>query len=439
MTRNGSGSFPRGAHVAWRPAFLTFLSLLVAGAAIADEDDGVVSRTGSFSEDVYATGKHVMVRAQIQGDLIAIGERIEADPEVSGNLLAMGGQVAVGERIGGNALVSGGTIEMRATVADGATVIGGNVVIESGISGQSLVVAGNARVGGRYADDLKVMGGNVKITAMMTSDLWAAGGMVNLRPEASVGGSAWLAGGGVRARGAVAGNLRIAARNAEVGGEVLGDLHIDAHEVTILPTARIRGRLIYRAPDKADIHPDAVIGGDVSYTRSESPRRWTHSILAVVGGAIVALMVGLMVLGGLQVAVFPAQTLAAVRRVSNHPLRATAVGFALLVSAPVLMVLLASTIIGIPLTVVIGATSLLAVVLSFLLTAMAIGRWALDRFGRDPDLTTLRRIAAVSLGIVVLMLIALVPIVGVLSLIVAVSLGLGTLAGQVWRSRAASV
>ena len=74
-----------------------------------------------------------------------------------------------------------------------------------------------------------------------------------------VSGSAQLVGGEVRVAGVIGRKLWVAGAVVVLAGEVAGNVEVVAQEIEVLPTARIRGKLVYWSP------------------RPARPRRWSKS------------------------------------------------------------------------------------------------------------------------------------------------------------------
>ena len=223
-----------------------------------------------------------------------------------------------------------------------------------------------------------------------------------------------------------------------IGGEILGNVHIDALEIEILPTARIRGNVTYRSPQKAAIHSDAVIGGDITFIQSEEP---THAIgfaMAAAGSVVLIMLIAFIVLGAAQVLVLPKISFNSATLGVVEPWKALGLGFAILVAAPFGIAILMSTVIGIPLGIVLVAVYLVIVAFGLVVSALAIGRRGLKFFGRNWDDRTWGRVGVVAIGMLVIAVLAMIPFLGVLVVVLALSLGIGALVVQLARGRAAT-
>ena len=416
-----------------------FAILFLAGHsdAMAQLHEDTVVKTGKFTEDIFASGSHVTIRAEVDAGVIAMGSEVDIRSQISGDVVAMGGKVTVGDQVGGDILVAAGAIKTAGTVGGDLDAVGGNIKLQATVSGDIFAMGGRADVGGRIGGDLKLAGGLVETSANVAGNVMLAGGRLVIEETARIEGKAWAVGGRIEINGTVGKELRAAGRRVVIAGEILGDVRVDAIELEILPGAKIHGKLSYRSPHKAEIHPDATILGDIAFIQSEQPAHMVGFALAAAGGIVLLVLTALIVLGAVQDLVFPGLSLASARLGNEHPWRTLGVGFAVLVATPIAATLLVWTVIGIPLAMVVMAGYGVVLALGLGITALLVARRGLAFFGRDWDNAAWGRIGLVVLGLVVIAVIGLIPFVGAVAVLVALSIGIGGLAVQIMRRRAA--
>ena len=264
----------------------------------------------------------------------------------------------------------------------------------------------------------------------------AAGESVRLLDGASIAGRAWLAGREIDVGGSIGREAKVAGREVTIRGEILGDIHIWAEEISILPSAQIHGNLTYRSISEAYIHPDARIDGDVAFIRSEVPHRFMGFAFATIGVTGIFLFLGLLLLGVAHVFLFPNLLFTAAQTLTTSSWRALGLGLLLLLGVPVVMVLLATSLVGIPLMLILGAAYVISLAAAYFVVAIAIGRRGARLVGRSAEATAWNRIAVLAGGVFVLTLLELVPVLGALVVLLALVLGLGAFAIQAYRLRA---
>ena len=342
------------------------------------------ARAQNFGEIVTETGV-------IGENLVAAGRSVTVDADVGGDVVAAGQDVHIGGRIRGDILAGGETV---------------------GSTGE---IEGDVRIAGRVAE----------IDASVAGDVMAAGAEVSIADGAAVAGRAWLAGRDVTVAGTVGRDLRIAARAAAISGEVDGDAIVWAEDIRIESTAHIADDFTYRSVAEADIDPAARIDGDVTFIRSERPRRFTGRVLAAAGGVGLVMAAGLFVLGIVQVLLAPGLMVGAARTLGASKMKSLAVGAAVFLSVPFAMLLLAVSIVGVPLLIVTVAAYVVALATAFFVASLAIGGRALRLFGGGAGATHASRIGTLAVGILILFVLGWIPLLGALVGLVALILGLG--------------
>ena len=134
-----------------------------------------------------------------------------------------------------------------------------------------------------------------------------------------------------------------------LAGEVAGNVEVVAQEIEVLPTARIRGKLVYWSPRPARIDPQASISGRVTHNLPELPSRIARTGTALVTVSRTSFMAGLTVIAVALFLIFPRFTVLASRTVGSDPIKSLGMGLLLFAAIPVLAILSMITILGIPL------------------------------------------------------------------------------------------
>ena len=335
-----------------------------------------------------------------------------------------------------NLVVAGRLVSVNAEVAGDVVAAGRDLSIAGLVRGDILAAGETITVGGRVEGDVRIAGRATEIGAVVTGEVLAAGESVFVPDSASITGRAWLCGDEVDVGGSVGRELKVAGRAVTIRGEILGDVHIWAEQISILPSAQIHGDLTYHSLGEADIHPDARIGGDIAFIRSDVTDRFMGSAFAGAGVIGVAIFLGLLLLGVAHVILFPDLMFAAEQTLTTSPWRALGLGLVLLLGVPIVMVVLASSVVGIPLMVILGAAYLIALATAFFVVAIAIGRRGGRLVGLSAEATAWSRIAVLAVGVFVLTVLELIPVLGALVMLLALVLGLGAFAIQAYRLRA---
>ena len=246
-------------------------AVVATGAAAQEPDAEEITRTGSIADDLFLYGHTITVRAEVSGEVILMGGEVNLPATVEDDVVVMGGDISVGYTIAGDVIAAGGHVVTQGAIGGSVTAVGGDVTLDGVISGDALIAGGSVTADGAIAGKLRMMGGEILNRAEVAGSLLAAGGQVVLDSLSRVAGSARLSGAHVEIGGSIGRNLEVLARTIEIAGDISGDVTLRGVDITILPSARIGGDLVYRSAKEADIHADAQIAGDITFIYSQAP------------------------------------------------------------------------------------------------------------------------------------------------------------------------
>lgn len=137
-------------------------------------------------------------------------------------------------------------------------------------------------------------------------------------------------------------------------------------------------------------------------------------------------LLALFVVGAVVIAISPRATEATADRLITAPWMSLLIGFILLVAVPAAVGLIAITLIGIPLSLILLFMYVIMIYFSRAFAALAIGRWLFARFGK-PGMSLY---VDLLVGLLILWLLIAIPYVGWLIHLIAVLLGIGAAAAQ---------
>jgi cytoskeletal protein CcmA (bactofilin family) len=331
-----------------------------------------IAIAGNVTGDVYAIGSTITITGTIDRDLIAIGQRIVIDGSVRGDLRAAGQDIVINGRVEGN--VSTGS--------------------------QLMTVANRGKIDG------SVLSG--------AQDLYLLG---------DVGRGVTAAAGTLQIRGAVGGTVQA----------TVDHLVVD-------PSARVAGSLRYTSADQVTV-PNGTVAGGVQFQQSERRDRERERnerrdfFAGLFGFFNLVWLVGSVIAGVLLVHFLPGFAAGTVAQVRERPLPSLGLGVLALFVVPFAILLVAFTLIGLPIAFVAGLGYLLALYAGWLLLGLAVGVLLVELVRRrNPRLRADPRWLVV-LGLIVLYVLTHLPWIGGLASFTAVCLGLGALLLQIAAAR----
>lgn len=285
---------------------------------VEDEGTAKVDADESIDDTVFLGGKTAVVAGEVDGDVFAAAERVEITGRVRGNVYAAGQSVTISGEIGGNVHAAGKNVELDAKVPGSGYLAGQNVTLTEG-------------------------------------------------SELSRGG--FLAGETVRSKGKVGRSLYFAADEMELGGNVEAEMHGFGRQVSVTSTGSVGGdlHLTVTSEDAVQIDEGATIGGATAIEIEEGHE---HRVFMNAGFylGVLAKTVALLLIGLLLVTLFPSLR-PPTPDSSNQVLRDMGIGFVALLATPIAILMIAFTIIGIPVSIVLAMIYAALVFLSTLVVA----------------------------------------------------------------------
>lgn len=292
------------------------------------------------------------------------GEVIFIDQAVADDIIALGNTVNINAPVD-SAIVAGGTVNINAPVKGDVIVAGGQVDVNSDVGGKVVAIGGNVRIDGNIGTNLVV-----------------AGGQIGVLPGNTVNRDALIAGGQVVNAGRINGTLSVSASQFNnTGSASLVKFH------------------------KVEERNDDNKNYDADYN--------LFSLLSILGYFILGLILVRCLPG-----VF--------RTMDDEVRRSTLVkillGFVMIISSFIAILLVAATIVGLPIAMLSALLMIAAFMLSGTIVSFSLGKWINEQTKiKQGDL------ACFVIGFIVLNVLTHLPMVGGLICVISMSLGFAAL------------
>lgn len=314
-----------------------------------------------------------------------------------------------------NAYAVGASIVVTAPVAGDFSALGGSIISAAPITGDALLFGGSISSRARVAGDVRVAGGSVDVQEAVAGDLVVLG--FSVQDSGRAGGSVFITAANATVANGASGPVTIYANNVLLGGDFGGDVTIvSSGRVRLAPNTVIHGKFSYEAPETARIPASAAVKGAINYTNaSYLPDADTSHLLEVVsiGVFLFARVLGALILAGLLAGLFPRLAEAVVERVRAKRLQdillTMLLGFAILVAAPVFIMLLLLTFVGIGIALLLLILYALIVFLALMYAGILLGGMFSRYVARRETMFWYDG----ALGMLTLSLMSLVPVAGI--------------------------
>lgn len=287
--------------------------------------------------------------------------------------MVSGDQVRVDSPLEDDIFATGGTIDINAPV-DGVVIAGGNININAPVNGDVFVAGGQISVNSDVKGKIVAAGGNIDIKGN-SKNVVIAGGNINIHSTAVIGRDAVISGGNVNNAGRVNGNLTVRAENFQNTGS----------------------------------------SGSVDFIKSEGAQSQR-----IIGIFRILITLGFLILGIIFLKLFPVQFLKVEEEIRKSSLLKAAAGFVLIIVSAVVIMLVAVTVIGLPIAAILAMLFIIALMLSTIFVSFSAGKKILGLLKLKAGYTWI-----FVAGFIILNLLFGIPYVGGLIQIVAISLGFG--------------
>jgi cytoskeletal protein CcmA (bactofilin family) len=313
-------------------------------------------------------------------------------------LATVPGLAAAEARAGGSVVVPEGQ------TVDGLEAFGGSVVVYGTVDGDLSAFAGDVTIAesGRVTGDVSGAAGSIRIAGTVDGDVSGGAGDVTVTETGTIGG-----------------NLNAGAGTVRIDGTIAGDVTVGAERIVLGSTASVAGDLTYdgqlqgpRSTVAGTITRDASLGGPTVFQPVPVFSDWVLGVYSFFVN---------LALGALLLLAFPRFSRRVADSAVEGPARAGAAGLVMLVGVPILLVLTAITIIGIPLAVVGAMVFGVLAWVGAVYGRIAVGTWLTAYTAVES------RWAALLVGFLVVAVVVRIPFVGWIPELLVALLGLGAL------------
>lgn len=248
-----------------------------------------------------------------------------------------------------------------------------------------MAAGGNLDIGGNIGDDLRAAGGNIRIHSIITGDAVIAGGNIDIRKDTVISKDLVVAAGNVYMDGTIRGKAQIMAGKVYLNGIIEKDARIVAEDVIIGSGAQIRGNLVY---ESTRVNPalEGIVFGAKQFTQSPMKARELRDIKANVLKFIfsyILLKILFLTVFGFALYSFMEKYIHEVSSiVTKSPWMSLFTGIAFFVLVPIIALILAFTLIGIPVAMLMMTVLVCIFVFYELIGTVIWSAWIIDHYMR---------------------------------------------------------
>lgn len=332
---------------------------------------------------------------------------------------------------GANTITIDGTVNGDIWAAARIISIGG--IVDNSV----MAIAQTINISGDIGHAVRVAGETINISGNIAGDLFVVGNEITIADNVHIKGDLLFGAGVIRINGIVDGDIKGRGGEIIIGCKVGGDLNLEVSELTILPTADIKGSLTYIGEERATIQPGAQISGITTHKLPESKEEQSETFLLALLSSIKTKFIGfLMALlaGFLIILIAPKRLASIAESISSRPGPSAGWGALVLLVTPIAAVIICITIIGLPVGLIALALWGIAIYLAQIPVGLFLGQWIISHF-RDVEDNRGIMIGALATGLIIVKLLSLIPYFGFFIGLAVILFGLGAVIATIRRQK----
>jgi len=368
-------------NIRYLPAYCFCAFLLVSCFAFPNGADAMVIRTGNqatvakdetINETLLIAGQSITVDGDVKGDIICAGQNIDINGAVEGDIICVGQNITIANSVSGSVRVAGQTLKIDGSVGRNLTVAGQTISTGSSVAGEMIFAGQHAAINGKIGK-----------------------------------------------------NITGAANSIIVGGQIGGNADFRDSSLVLQDGGQIAGVLNYSSDNEFSGQTSQILGG-INRTIPQQKENLISTkpqktIQQKMGDKMVSLVFNLALA---LVLVFFFKNF--IQKFSGlmleKPGRSLGWGFVILVMVPVASILLALTIVGIPVAIAVILVYLAAMYLVRVVAAIAVGRKITQSYWKSKQDS---QYVFAALGIIAMWILFAIPLIGSMLSFLAVVWGLG--------------
>lgn len=347
-----------------------------------------------------------------------------------------GDMLTIGEgKTNGPLFLSGNYVTVNGDVDGDVFVAGQSVTINGKIDGDLIAGAQSITVKGIVNGDVRGAANQIDIQGQVTGSVTAAANNIEVRDQAVIGRDVLGFGNSFGTSGRIDGQLMGSAAEVRINGMVNGAVTLwNVQTLSVGPAAIVKGAISYGSPKQANISPQAQINAiswqekaaDIPQKKKTTPGfSWLNALGWIAAGLllwVICYWISPRLLPNMGEIVL------------NKPGSTLGWGFLVLLLTPLAGLVLAITIIGIPLAIIMLFLYVFVLFTSKILAGDVIGRYLARYFGWENRMPFFFPFIIAFLALIVL---SKVPVVGFLVSLTASCLALGMVVMYFynWRSK----
>ncbi len=372
----------------------------------AKENQLTVTIDEDVEDDLYVTGQNVVINADIKGDLYVAGQNVDINGNVEGKVFSAAQVIDINGDIGKNVMIVSQTLNINGSVKRNLFFSAAFVNLKGEIGEDIFGVAATIDMDSKVSEDVYLAAGEVSVRKEIEEDAFIGAGSVELKSD--IGGDVFI------------GTDKLQSERIKVGGDFT---LTSARKRDIPENITVEGKKTFNLSEEIKLSEEKV---DVKSVRILAPMSvfgFTWRIFKDIVN-----MFGYILLGILALQFMPVKIKNSVNKLRSGEdiFKSLGIGF---VSIPVGLIVSVALIIAVPVLKVVLALATIAWNLALPISAMMVGEKLFELTIKDSERNYLKSLV---LGVVVIQLVGLIPVLGGLTKLVFILMGVGAMLRMQW-------
>jgi len=336
--------------------------------------------------------------------------------------------VAAGEVVDSTLYAAGNTIDIAGEVKGDVFCAGQNITVSGKVTGDVICAGQTVRVSGTVEGDVRVAGQTVAIGGEVTGNVSVAGQTVTIEGSAKIGGDASVGGDSAVVNGIVGRDLAVGGTTVLLSNKVGRNVKASTENLSLVNGAEVAGELSYTSRSDAYVASGAKVNGTTTRYEPKEEHQDDNrgTVLGFSLGVAFMIILAFMILALALVLLFPTAIHNTANLALADPLKTFVIGLSASLIAPIVIVALMISVVGIPLGILAGLVWLIILMLNGPLFGYFLGRlvWRDQR----------NAVVIMAVGVLILLVTYLIPFVGVVTFLAMFWMGTGMAIRQLFHS-----
>jgi len=303
-----------------------------------------------------------------------------------------------------NPIIFSTKANVKSDVDGDLTAFAQNIDLENKVGSSAYLFGQSVNVNGPIGNRLIILSADAQIKSEVKGDLIILAGNITVENSAKIDGDVFAYGDNIDIRGQISGNLKTGGSKVVLDGAVIGkDVTIQSEQILLSDNSQVSGKLTYLSQKEMSLDSKLVKGG-VDYKQIAKPQT-TKTIYGVIGSIVMLIVLALMFMW-----LTRERLDNSLQDLSKKFTSTWLLGLVAAIVAPVLMMALIISYVGIYVFVAILLLYILAWLIGYAYSAIIVGHFLVKILTKNKSAKV--DWSVIVFGSIAIVLVGLIPIVG---------------------------